>query len=114
MADEATALKIAHGGFNRSFCGKNATRLGCGVYFAANAGYSVKYASLDARGVQRMFVCRVLVGACALGAKDIPAPPDRADRQHQRFDSTVDDMRQPKIYVTYHDSQALPEYVISF
>merc|ERR1712196_535165 len=35
--DEATVPKIIEMGFNRSFCGKNATRYGKGVYFARDA-----------------------------------------------------------------------------
>jgi poly [ADP-ribose] polymerase 10/14/15 len=38
--DEGTVDKIVTMGFNRSFCGKNATMYGKGVYFARDASYS--------------------------------------------------------------------------
>merc|ERR1712226_546153 len=37
--DELTVPKIIEMGFNRSFCGKNATAFGKGVYFARDASY---------------------------------------------------------------------------
>merc|ERR1712167_118425 len=38
--DQDTVPKITQQGFNRSFCGKNATAYGKGVYFALNSSYS--------------------------------------------------------------------------
>ena len=40
--DEATVPKITQQGFNRSFCGKNATAFGKGVYFARDSAYSTQ------------------------------------------------------------------------
>lgn len=31
-----------------------------------------------------------------------------------RYDSTVNRLERPDLYVTYHDAQAYPEYVIKF
>ena len=112
--DEATADKIAHNNFNRSFCGKNATRLGHGSYFALHAGYSLRYAPPDGRGVRRIYACRVLNGEYCRGQQDMREPPPRPGRGHLPYDSTVDDTARPEIYVTYKDSQAYPEYLISF
>ena len=61
-----------------------------------------------------MFLCRVLVGEY-IGVKygyDKVVPPVR--QGNVLFDSTVDDGFKPEIYVTYHDSQAYPEYLIKF
>ena len=33
---------------------------------------------------------------------------------HTLYDATVNDMKQPRIFVTYHDAQAYPEYLIRF
>merc|ERR1712167_489021 len=38
--DQDTVPKITQQGFNRSFCGKNATAYGKGVYFARDSEYS--------------------------------------------------------------------------
>merc|ERR1712196_658907 len=77
--------KILQQGFNRSFCGKNATFYGKGVYFARDAKYAL-------------------------------TPGIRDNAKNLLFDSTVDTDpgKEPSIYVTYHDAQAYPEYLIKF
>lgn len=106
--------KIVQQGFNRSFCGRNATAFGKGVYFARNASYSssTQYSTPDAKGVQHMFACRVVVGEYCKGKRDALTPDVR--RGHQLYDSTVNDLKHPEIFVTYHDAQAYPEYLIRF
>ena len=39
--DKPTVSKINRNAFNRSYCGKNASAYGQGVYFAVNARYSI-------------------------------------------------------------------------
>lgn len=112
--DEQTVPKIVQQGFNRSFCGKNATLYGKGVYFARDAAYSssTTYSRPNSRGIQHMFLCRVTVGEYCRGRNGALAPEVR--KGHQLYDTTVDDTRNPSIYVTYHDAQAYPEYLIKF
>lgn len=56
-------FKIMQQGFNRSFCGKNATVYGKGVYFARDSSYSssTAYSVPDQKGIQYMvrfvFLC---------------------------------------------------------
>lgn len=113
---EDTLPKITQQGFNRSFCGKNATMYGKGVYFARDAAYSSSrtYAVPDSKGVQRMFLCRVVVGEYCRGKKDALAPDVRDAAKHHLYDTTVDNTSDPSIYVTYHDAQAYPEYLVTF
>ena len=102
--DEATVPKIVSTAFNRSYCGKNATAFGQGVYFARDSSYSADdtYSLPNARGEKHMFLCRVLVGAYALGDSSMRVPPARADGV---FDSTVNHLNAPSIFVVYHDAQ---------
>jgi poly [ADP-ribose] polymerase 10/14/15 len=102
--DEATVPRIISTAFNRSYCGKNATVYGQGVYFAQDASYSAldTYSRPNGLGDKHIFLCRVLVGAYTLGDNSMRVPPPRADGV---FDSTVDKMNSPSIYVTYHDAQ---------
>ena len=58
------------------------------------------------------FLCRVTVGEFCLGKNDAPAPDVR--KGHQLYDSTVNDMKHPSIFVAYHDAQAYPEYLVKF
>jgi serine/threonine protein kinase len=105
--DEATVPKIVSTAFNRSYCGKNATLYGEGVYFARDAGYSARetYSEPNARGEKHVFFCRVLVGAYTLGDGRMRVPPARADRDGT-YDTTVDSVDAPSIFVVYHDAQA--------
>ena len=106
--------KITQQGFNRSFCGRNATMFGKGVYFARDSEYSARpqYAEPNAAGVQHMFLVRVVVGEYCMGVRDALTPEVRTG--HLLYDSTVNDMHNPSIFVTYHDAQAYPEYMVEF
>ncbi|KAL3941345.1 MAG: hypothetical protein SGBAC_004290 [Bacillariaceae sp.] len=113
--------KILQQGFNRSFCGKNATVYGKGVYFARDTSYSSNptYAVKDSKGYQYIMACRVVVGEYCPGVSNALTPDIRDQKTHTLYDSTVgllygDSMSNPSIYVTYHDSQAYPEYLIKF
>ena len=113
--------QIVENNFDRSFSGKNATRYGKGTYFARDASYSSHptYSVPDGNGVQRIFVARVAVGKFGPGEADKPAPmrdPSGNDprAQNMRLDSTVDNVRDPAIFVTYKDGQSYPAYLIAF
>jgi len=108
--------KIMQQGFNRSFCGKNATVYGKGVYFARDASYSAypTYSVPDKKGHQYIMACRVTVGEYCPGVTNALTPDIRDAQTQTLYDSTVgllqgDSMSNPSIYVTYHDAQAYPE-----
>jgi hypothetical protein len=108
--------KIMQQGFNRSFCGKNATLYGKGVYFARDSAYSAypTYAVPDNQNNQYMMACRVAVGEYCPGTRDAVTPDIRDATTQSLYDTTVgllrdDTMSDPSIYVTYHDAQAYPE-----
>ncbi|XP_071315572.1 protein mono-ADP-ribosyltransferase PARP14 isoform X2 [Trachinotus anak] len=104
-------------GFNRSFAGQNATAFGHGTYFALKASYSAQptYSKPAADGSQLMFVARVLTGAYTQGQSDMKVPPPINPQQpHDRYDSVVDNINTPSMYVVFHDSQAYPDYLITF
>ncbi|XP_016040645.1 protein mono-ADP-ribosyltransferase PARP10 [Erinaceus europaeus] len=103
-------------GFNRSFCGRNGTLYGQGVYFALRASLSVqdRYSPPDAHGHKAVFVARVLTGDYAQGHRGLRAPPVRASGDSPlRYDSAVDCLRQPSIFIIFHDTQALPTHLIT-
>lgn len=109
--DETTMRKIIQQGFNRSFCGKNATRYGKGVYFAENAKKSAntRYSKPDRDGRQYMFACRVVLGEYCVGRRNALTPDLRDIATQSLYDSTVDNVDKPSTFVTYHDAQAYPE-----
>lgn len=107
-------------GFNRSYCGKNGVNFGQGVYFARHANYSHQYASKQAfnyanfnqRPEYCMLLSRVLVGQYQHGNSSMKDAGRRPDGH--MYDSTVDNVRSPTIFVIYNDFHALPEYVIHY
>ncbi|XP_070211879.1 protein mono-ADP-ribosyltransferase PARP14-like isoform X1 [Littorina saxatilis] len=105
---------INHHGFNRSFCGKNATVHGQGVYFAVNANYSASatYSPPDPSGTRHVYLCKVLVGVPTKGSSSMRVLPMR--QGHILYDSAVDNVQNPSMYVIFNDTQAYPEYLIDF
>jgi poly [ADP-ribose] polymerase 10/14/15 len=112
----AVVPKIETQGFNRAFAGKHAVLFGKGVYFARDASYSSDetYSAPDRNGIQRMFLCRVIVGDWCRGVEGQLTPDAKPHNPLELFDSTVNSVSQPSIFVIYHDAQAYPEYLISF
>ncbi|XP_039425839.1 protein mono-ADP-ribosyltransferase PARP10 [Corvus cornix cornix] len=113
---KASSREICLHGFNRSFCGKNATLYGLGVYFAARAAISARdrYSPPSAKGTKFIFVAKVLTGEFTAGQPGLRAPPLReGSGAHQRYHSVVDDPRQPDIFVIFNDTQAYPQYLIT-
>ncbi|XP_071774139.2 protein mono-ADP-ribosyltransferase PARP14-like isoform X1 [Centroberyx gerrardi] len=104
-------------GFNRSFAGQNATAYGLGTYFAVDASYSANptYSRPAQDGSQLMFVARVVTGDYALGQSNMKVPPPRDPQQpHDLFDSVVNNLQSPSMFVVFHDNQAYPDYLITF
>ena len=88
---------------------------GKGVYFARDASYSVNYAHPDTAGQCCMFYASVLTGEYCVGNRNmIEPPPKNAAQPHILFDSTVDNVQAPSIYVVYLDTQVYPHYLITF
>ena len=89
---------------------------GQGVYFALDSDYSTSYSSPDRNGENRMYFARVLTGEYERGHSLMKTPPSRKDPKNPslHFDSTVDDKATPTIFVIYYDTQAYPEYIVTF
>ncbi|OEU13282.1 ADP-ribosylation [Fragilariopsis cylindrus CCMP1102] len=113
---EDSIEKIIQQGFNRSFCGKNATVYGKGVYFARDASYSSHdtYSPPNSSGHKYILACSVVVGEFCRGKRDARTPDLRDAAKNILYDSTVDHPANASLYVTYHDAQAYPEYVIIY
>ena len=131
-----TIEKINAQGFNRSFAGKNgefyygdyvdlptaffnytAAVYGNGVYFAVKASYSAcdTYSKPDSKGHKHMYLCSVLTGKYTQGEEHIKVPPPKdTANPADLFDSVVDKVDEPSMFIVFHDSQAYPEYLITF
>ena len=85
---------------------------GTGVYFARDASYSLDYTGGDRKVI---YFARVLVGRyCEGRSKFKKPPPINSEQPEILFDSMVNDMKIPSIFVTYYDNQCYPEYLIAF
>jgi hypothetical protein len=116
----AAVALINQKSFNRSYCGRNATVYGRGVYFARDASYSAsdRYSPPDDQGIQYMYVVSVLAGCTVEGDDDMLEPPPRPDGLGN-YDTTCgllrrDTLSDPSITVVYHDAQVCAEYLIRF
>ncbi|XP_052226217.1 protein mono-ADP-ribosyltransferase PARP14-like isoform X1 [Dreissena polymorpha] len=105
----------AHG-FNRSYCGKNATVHGDGVYFAVNSAYSCSntYSRPDANGVKKIYYCAVLTGEFTAGRGGMRVPPPKpSGGQNALYDSVTDNTVNPTMFIIFNDTQAYPLYIIN-
>lgn len=92
--------------------------MGAGVYFAVNVSYSITdtYSRPDTHGHKRMFLCRVLTGEYCNGASTMKVPPAKpnAAGSHILYDTVTNNVSSPIMFVIFHDSQAFPEYLVTF
>ncbi|XP_057317079.1 uncharacterized protein LOC130662274 [Hydractinia symbiolongicarpus] len=100
--------------FDWRVSGKNATCFGQGSYFSNNARYSHKYSTSDASGIFYMFVAEVLVGQYAKGDSSMKRPPNLPNSDVELYDSCVNDVNNPNIFVIYERDQCYPRYLISY
>ncbi|KAJ8334239.1 hypothetical protein SKAU_G00398780 [Synaphobranchus kaupii] len=113
---ETSVKEICVHGFNRSFCGKNATVYGQGVYFAVNSSVSVsdQYSPPNADGHKYVFVTKVLTGDFTTGRHEMKTAPLKEDSDIPlRYHSVVDNENSPTLFVIFNDTQAYPEYLIT-
>ncbi|XP_054685117.1 protein mono-ADP-ribosyltransferase PARP14-like [Grus americana] len=108
---------INYNGFNRGFAGKNAATIGNGTYFAVDASYSAQdiYSRPDTDNRRYMYLARVLTGQYCAGSRGLVTPPPQnpADPT-DLYDSVVDNVNNPTMFVVFNDIQAYPEYLITF
>jgi len=89
---------------------------GRGVYFSTSFHYSasVIYSPPDLAHNKYVFQCRVLTGRYDVGHRDLVEPPVRDHATHSLYDSAVNHVDNPSIFVVFHDAQAYPEYLVTF
>jgi hypothetical protein len=107
--DSTSVTAINDNGFNRSYCGKNATMHGNGVYFAVNSSYSVSYANPSASGERLMYIASVLTGVTTRSQSGMTHLPNKPGTN-----TPYDSGNATGMFIIFHDSQAYPEYLITF
>ena len=102
---EGSLGSIVKDGFKYRFNGRHMH--GRGSYFALKANYCLDplFASPNAAGERHVLVTRVCVGKITQGLNDMmPAADDS-------YQTAVDNVHNPSMYVTFHDDQTYPEFL---
>ena len=95
----------------------SATLHGKGVYFAVNAEYScsTKFSPADSQGNRYMYYANVLVGEYTKGDPNMIVAPNKGTSDpNERYDSVVNDVAKPTMYVLFQDYEYYTEYLITF
>ena len=89
---------------------------GKGTYFAIDAKYSDLYAQADDKGHKFMFLVKVLAGKTCMGSQEYSRPPqvDPSNPTSPLYDSCVDNVKSPRIFCIFHDTQYYPEHLIEY
>ncbi|CAC5389226.1 PARP7S [Mytilus coruscus] len=105
---------ISKQGFDFRFSGsKTGNKYGKGSYFAKYAKTADSYIDFGVK--KHMFVVRVLPGDYAPGSSSFVRPPPRNPSDpFELYDSCVDNLQNPIIYVIFTFDQVYPEYIIEY
>nr|XP_014714683.2 LOW QUALITY PROTEIN: protein mono-ADP-ribosyltransferase PARP12 [Equus asinus] len=104
---------ICQQNFDWRVCGLHGTSYGKGSYFARDAAYSHHYSKPDMKS-HLMFLARVLVGEFTRGSSSFVRPPAKGGQSNVFYDSCVNSMSDPSIFVVFEKHQVYPEYVIQY
>eukprot|EP01084_Bolivina_argentea_P296032 509790_1 len=109
--DANAVQSICSSGFSRDY--GNTMKYGNGVYFAKHALFSKRYAKTDSNGLRQMILARVLLGESCEGEESYNVPPLKFNSSVP-FESMVNDLNNPEIFVISKDHQVYPEFVVTF
>jgi len=87
---------------------------GDGTYFARNASYSHKYSQRISNGQHKMIVAEVLVGRSTKGRQGDKKMPPLPGEAYKKYNSLVDSVADPSIFVVQHSNQAYPAYLLTY
>ncbi|XP_015231143.1 PREDICTED: poly [ADP-ribose] polymerase 11 [Cyprinodon variegatus] len=98
--------------FDPRMAGPNGQDYGFGSYFATKAFTSHSYTeAMNSDEPGYMFLAKVLVGSVCLGKHHYRRPPD--SKGHV-YDTCVDKMHSPEIFVVFDSCQCYPYYLIKY
>lgn len=113
--DEQTVRCICHQNFDPRMYGRHGTVYGKGAYFSTTSKYSHGYTK-PVNGSRYMFFARVLVGKYTMGTSDLARPPaiDPTRPFGILYDTCVNNMTNPNIFVVFDNEQCYPEFLIEY
>ena len=104
--------KIILNGFNREFNVRS--KFGNGTDFAKDPYFAAKYCSRDENGYYALFVCKVIIGEYGLGYESMQEGSLYRTNSCLQYDSFVNDLENPQIFVINRDYHSFPVYIIVF
>lgn len=107
---------ISKQGFDVRLSGeKCGTRFGNGCYFTKKADYAHKYVTPEIN-LYKMFLVKVLVGHSCKGKMTYVRPPlvDPNNEGGDLYNSCVDDVENPNVFVIFANDQMYPAYIITY
>ncbi|KAM6437797.1 protein mono-ADP-ribosyltransferase PARP12-like [Liasis olivaceus] len=104
---------ICQQNFDWRICGVHGTAYGKGSYFARDAAYSDNYSGINS-SVKNMFLAKVLVGEFTNGCSSYLRPPAKNIQNNLFYNSCVNSLLNPSIFVIFEKHQIYPEYVIEY
>ncbi|KAJ8261724.1 hypothetical protein GJAV_G00157660 [Gymnothorax javanicus] len=110
---------ICSANFDLKFVGTHGSVLGKGIYFARHASLSRAYCSTPGsnNGLSpslSMILARVLVGEYTHGRSGFFEAPSKDRNGTSFYDSCVDNVLYPNVFVVFDSNQVYPEYLIEF
>ncbi|XP_034019403.1 protein mono-ADP-ribosyltransferase TIPARP-like [Thalassophryne amazonica] len=110
------AEDICHNNFDPRMAGANGSAYGYGSYFSTTAYISNRYSTKRGCGTSCMFLAKVLVGKVCLGQDKYHRPPPLAGnaQQYRLYDSCVNNLCNPAIFVVFQSCQCYPYYLIRY
>lgn len=105
---------ILNNGFDRNYAGTRHGALhGKGNYFCNEFTIAKSYCTAAPDGYITMLLCQVLTGKYCAGSQDLLEPPPMAKNPLDRYDSVVNNVVKPTIFVSFRDGLTYPMYQIS-
>ncbi|KAM3587533.1 uncharacterized protein V6R79_008203 [Siganus canaliculatus] len=108
---------ICYNNFDPRVAGVNGVSCGYGSYFATTAAFSDSYSpKTEPDSIRHMFLAKVLVGKVSRGKAEYRRPPllGGKTRPYQLFDSCVNNVRKPTMFVVFDSCQCYPYYLIKY
>ncbi|XP_039218435.1 protein mono-ADP-ribosyltransferase PARP12-like isoform X2 [Crotalus tigris] len=104
---------ICQQNFDWRICGVHGTAYGKGSYFARDAAYSDNYSGVNS-SIKIMFLAKVLVGDFTNGCSSYLRPPAKNNQSNLFYNSCVNSLLNPSIFVIFEKHQIYPEYLIEY
>ncbi|KAM3833279.1 protein mono-ADP-ribosyltransferase PARP12-like isoform 2-T3 [Vipera latastei] len=104
---------ICQQNFDWRICGVHGTAYGKGSYFARDAAYSDNYSGVSS-SIKTMFLAKVLVGDFTNGCSSYLRPPAKNNQSSLFYNSCVNSLLNPSIFVIFEKHQIYPEYLIEY